>query len=309
LVSIVVPVFKSTASLRIIAEQVDELQTKSGQSLELIFINDSPQFIPTVNALKDIKENYHFVKVYSMRRNQGQHIATMVGLSKASGLYIVTMDDDLQHPVGEVPRLIEALESDPVIDAVFAVPDFKSRHHRLFRNIVSRIFSSIDGVFQTKPKGLLKSSFRILRNDLAEILLRSYFARPAISGMIIDKTHNIINIEVKHNKCVSGKSNYSFMNLFDLAVNNILYYSSLPLRLIGALGYIATITSVVSSIILLCRMWLTGSEIPVESYLILLTGFFGGIISIGLSIIGEYLLRILLGQQKPELDDLISRER
>jgi len=102
LISIVIPVYKSSRSLLVITQQVQELKGKMGINIELIFINDSPLHIETESVLKEICNRFDFSKVLTLRKNRGQHIALLLGLNEAKGQYIITMDDDLQHPVSEI---------------------------------------------------------------------------------------------------------------------------------------------------------------------------------------------------------------
>src|SRR5680860_174302 len=134
LYSIVIPVFKSTKSLELIVSELMDVQTEKGFQFEIIFVNDSPFFIDTGVFLERLKKKYNNIKVLTLRKNQGQHIATLVGLSQASGDYIITMDDDLQHPVHEIPKIINAMHSNSLTEGIFAVPNYRERKHSLWRS-------------------------------------------------------------------------------------------------------------------------------------------------------------------------------
>jgi len=127
LISIIVPVYKSSESIKELANQIFELEKGLDFVFELIFVNDSPNFKPTQEALKSINFQYPDVLVINLRKNQGQHIALLVGISKAKGDYIITMDDDLQHPVKEIPRLVNALQGDEDIEVIFALPSYAQK--------------------------------------------------------------------------------------------------------------------------------------------------------------------------------------
>ena len=184
--SIIIPVYKSTKSLEIIAGQVLELEKKAGLDFEVIFINNSPGFFDTAKTLNKLIKEYRNIKAITLRKNHGQHIALMVGIKMAIGDYIITMDDDLQHPVSEIPKLIAAIEENPSAEAVFAIPTYKNKKHNLLRNSGSYILNKVDSLFLKKPKGLIKSSFRIMTGDIARLIVNNYNAMPAISSLIID---------------------------------------------------------------------------------------------------------------------------
>lgn len=306
-VSIVIPVYKSSKSLEIIAQQISKLQEQTGYLFDLIFVNDSPGYKETMVSLKRIVKLNKNVRYYTLRKNQGQHTALLVGMQKATGDFIITMDDDLQNPVNEIPKLINAIDENPNIDAIFAVPQYKNKQHNLWRNFGSYSLNKIDSIFLKKPKGLIKSPFRIMRRDLVKTVLNNYNAMPAVSSLIINATDNIINIEVMHEKREYGNSNYTFTKLINHTLNNILHYSAFPLKLVGIVGLIGFLFSVLFIFIMLFRKLFIGIDYPGYASTVLLISFFGGLNLFATGLVGEYLIRIINEQQKQNLLDLIKK--
>lgn len=306
LYSIVIPVFKSTKSLELIVSDLDEIHAEKGFQFEIIFVNDSPFFIDTGVFLNRLERKYGNIKVLTLRKNQGQHVATLVGLSKATGDYIITMDDDLQHPVKEIPKLINAMNSNPLTEGIFAIPNYLERKHSLWRSAGSYIFKKIDLIFLEKPKGLVLSSFRIMTKDLANATVNSYNAMPAVSSLMLNCSNNLKNIKVEHNSREFGKTNYTFPKLMTLAINGILYYSSLPLRILGVIGIIGFLGSMLFIFSVVIRKLLIDIDFPGYASTVSLISFFGGLNLFAFGIIGEYLIRIIREQQKPKLEDLVK---
>ena len=307
LYSIVIPVYKSTKSLETIASEVNDLQKEKGYNFELIFVNDSPFHIDTETTLCNLKKKYDNVKAFSLKKNQGQQFAVLCGLTKAQGDYILTMDDDLQHPVKEIPKLIDAFHADSQVDAIFAVPDFSERKHDMWRNLGSYFLNKVDTVFLKKPKGLYKSSFRIMSVELCKTIVNNYNAMPAVSSLIIHSTDNIKNIQIEHNTREYGKSNYTIRKLINHTLNNLLHYSSVPLKTIGLAGVIVFMASILFILYIVIRKILVGTNFPGYASIVSLVSFFGGLNLLAVGIIGEYLIRILREQQKPQLDDLLKK--
>jgi glycosyltransferase involved in cell wall biosynthesis len=307
-ISIVIPVYKSSESLKIIAAQVYELGIKLKEyNFELIFVNDSPAFYDTSQALEVIGENYEFTRVVTLRKNQGQHMALLVGISVAKGDYIITMDDDLQNPVCEIPKLVNALLENEQTEVVFAVPAYSQKKHNLWRNFGSYILNKLDTFFLQKPKGLIKSPFRIFGADISNVILNNYNATPALSSLLINTTSKIINIEVEHKERAYGSSNYTLTKLIRHTFNNILHYSSLPLKLVGIIGLFGFLFSLVFILIVIIRKIFNGIEMSGYASTVSLVSFFGGLNLLSLGLVGEYLIRIIKEQQKVKLDDLISK--
>ncbi|MCG9970433.1 glycosyltransferase [Christiangramia crocea] len=307
--SVVIPVYKSTKSLETIAEKFAILESKENFRFELIFVNDSPCFIDTQRTLEKISNKFNNVSTVTLRRNQGQQLALLVGMSRASGEYVLTMDDDLQHPVEEVPKLIRAMKENKDTEAIFAVPSFKNKKHSLWRNLGSYIVNKIDRVFLNKPEGLVKSSFRIMTKELARTIVLNYNAMPALSSLIISSTNNIKNIQVEHKNREFGTSNYTITKLVNLTLNNLIHYSALPLKSLGLMGALIFGASLLFILVIIVRKIFIDINFPGYASTVSLISFFGGLNLFALGLIGEYLIRIIREQQKPKLEDMVRNNK
>ena len=309
LISVVIPVYKSADSLYELAEQVQHLQERMDWLFEVVFVNDSPGYARTEVALSEISSRFgRMVKVIHLRKNTGQHLALLVGIRAAKGECIVTMDDDLQHPVHEIPCLIRALEENPGVEAVFGVPAASMKKHSVWRKVASNLLNKVDVLFLDKPRGLKKSSFRIMTRDLARLIAKNHNASPAVSCLIINMTHQIINVEVDHCKRAYGESHYSVRKLLSLTLDNILHYSSFPLRLVGMTGVAGFLFALIFIVFIICRKLFFGLAVPGYASTVSLISFFGGLNLLGVALIGEYLIRIAKEQQKPDLDDYVRNK-
>lgn len=304
-ISIVVPVYKSTESLLKLVKQIYKLEDTIDKDFEILLVNDSPNYKPTKDCLLEINKKFPRVKIITLRKNQGQHIAILIGIKHTSGEFIITMDDDLQHPVNEIPKLISAIESNPDVEAVMAVPKYKDKKHSLWRNIASYFVNKIDIYFLQKPKDLIKSSYRIMTADIGNFITNNYNAMPSVSSLLTRSTDNIINIEVNHDKREFGKSNYSLNKMITLTLNNIIHYSSLPLKLIGVIGFIGFLFSLCFALIVIINK-LLGMNSPGYASTVVLISFFGGVNLLAIGIVGEYLIRIIKEQQKYDLKSLVK---
>jgi polyisoprenyl-phosphate glycosyltransferase len=304
--SVVVPVYKSTQSLLIMTEQLNSLVKESKFNFEVIYVNDSPFYLDTKNVLKQIEEQYSFVKVLTLRKNLGQHLATLAGILKSKGDYVITMDDDLQHPVSEIPNLIFKLKEDYQTDAVFGIPNYSERKHSLWRSVGSYVVKKMDLIFLNKPEGLMLSSFRIMTRDLADILIETHNAMPSISSLMVNATNELKNVKVQHHSREFGTTNYTLPKLINLTFNGILYYSSIPLRILGVVGFAVFILSIIFIIFIIIQKLFNGIEFPGYASTVSLISFFGGLNLFALGIIGEYLIRVIKEQKKLNLEHFIK---
>ena len=130
---------------------------------------------------------------------------------------------------------------------------------------------------------------------------------PAFLSLIIKATDNIINIEVLHNERAYGRSNYSLRKLISLSLNNVLHYSSLPLKIVGFIGFAGLALSILFIVWTVIRKLFFGITFPGYASTVTLISFFGGLNLFAVGLIGEYLIRIIKEQQKTPLSDFIRK--
>ena len=305
LISIIIPVYKSSESLIILNNQIKKLFNTLDYRYEIILVNDSPTEIKTNAALKKIKENdgYNHIKIIRMNQNKGQQYALLCGLLNVNGEYIITMDDDLQHPVSEIPKLISTIE-DKQVDLIFANPNYKNKKHNLFRNIGSWLVNKIDDIFMPQKPDVMIGAFRIFKSNIIPSVLELYSSYPSLSNMLIKASTEIINLEVKHKNREFGKSNYTTKSLISLALDNLINYTSLPLAILGIIGILTFIGSLIFIGIIIIQKIFFSISMPGYASTVILISFFGSLNLLGIGIIGEYLIRIIREQHKPKLETL-----
>ena len=118
-ISVVIPVYKSQATLPELVRRLDSVLSGLAEAYEVILVNDdSPD--ASWEAITKLAGQYACVRGIDLMRNFGQHNATLCGLRQARYEVIVTMDDDLQHPPEEVHFLLEKLGEG--YDVVYGFP-------------------------------------------------------------------------------------------------------------------------------------------------------------------------------------------
>ncbi len=290
--SIVIPVYNSVDSLA----QIVEIASKSIESytadFEIIFIDDDSPNQNTWPELKKLRQQNSKVKIIRLRKNHGQHKAILCGFQHAQGEFIITMDDDLQHPPEEISKLIEGINNHPEVDVVIGA--YESKQHNFFRNLGTNVLNRITSYVFDKPLDLKLTSFRIMRKCIAEEVLDYKTYHPRIGNILLQVTSKIINVKVKHDSRHYGRSGYTLRRLFADAITNIISNSALPLKLVSYLGFFCSIVSILLTIYFLAKRIFVGISIPGWTTIFLALTFFFGILFFTLGIIGEYLSRILL---------------
>jgi glycosyltransferase involved in cell wall biosynthesis len=294
LISIVIPVFNSSQTLRILA--VNCIDTFNGiHDLEIILVNDysSDESDEICNYLHETYKN--IVKYIKLARNFGEHNAVMAGLNFANGDFVVTMDDDGQNPPNEALKLVnEALVSKT--DVVFS--KYSSKKHSFLRNLLSSANDIAASVMLKKPKGLYLCSFRVISKKVVKEIIKYDLPFPYVDGLILRATSNISTLSCTHEPRIHGKSGYTPRKLLRLWLNMFTSFSILPLRVATFLGMIFSVFGFAVGIFTIFERILN-PNLPVGwATIAVLISFLGGVQLIALGVVGEYLGRIYLGANK-----------
>lgn len=224
-VSVVVPVYGGATALPELCQRVSKAMADAGLSHEVILVDDNgpTNAWPVIMALAE--QDSH-VKGLRLSKNFGQHAATICGITRATGNWIVTMDDDLEHPPEAISLLIEAgKEGSPLIYGVFA-----KRTHAAYRNLSSELMRwTLKRAFPDLNENYC--SFRAIHSPLAKQLSKFDLSKPYIDGMLSWITSNARSVEVEHAARVHGESAYTLKKLIAHAINIFITFSPLPLRL------------------------------------------------------------------------------
>jgi undecaprenyl-phosphate 4-deoxy-4-formamido-L-arabinose transferase len=244
--------------------------------------------------LRALSKKYDNVGVLNLSKNFGQHNAVMAGFNHAGGDYVLTMDDDLQHPVEEIPKLVEAL--DMGYDVVYG--EYMVKKHSFLKNIGSEINNVMGNIIIKKPKDLRFTSFRIIRSYVVKEIVKYDAPYPYIDGLILRVTNNIGIIPVTHQLRASGQSNYTLKKLINLWLNGFLNFSITPLRLFTYLGMVMAVVGFLSSILILFNALIFNVQVPGWPSLIVSILIFSGVQLLSIGMVGEYIGRIFLTQNK-----------
>jgi undecaprenyl-phosphate 4-deoxy-4-formamido-L-arabinose transferase len=287
--SLVIPVYRSPNTLGLLLDRVRAVLAPLGRSWEIIFVDDSGPDPRAWDVLEGLQaDDPEHVVAIQLMRNFGQHNALMCGLHHAHGRFVVTMDDDLQNPPEEIPRLLEAIETQG-LDLVYGtIADGKK--HGKFRNLGSWAITKFGQmVFQSNVKG---SSYRIMRLQLVKCILTYDLNFTFIDGLLAWNTQRVGQVTVKHHPRAVGRSTYSLSKLLVLTFNMITNFSLLPLQLISACGFLAAAAGLAVAFYYLVHYFFAQIAVPGYASTIIAILVLGGIQLLALGMMGEYIGRL-----------------
>jgi glycosyltransferase involved in cell wall biosynthesis len=224
-VSVVVPVFNSAASLDELSERiVSTMSSVAGVEVwELILVNDGSKD-ESWDRVVALSREHPEVRGIDLTRNWGQHNALLAGIHAARHELIVTLDDDLQNPPEEIPRLLDALG--PELDVVYGVPIASA--HPTHRRIGGKTLRAILRVLTGRHEAMLGSGFRAFRAELGDRLPQAACRRFVLDSSLRSSTDRVGSLEVRHESRRIGRSNYTFGMLVRLAFTEIV--TDFPLK-------------------------------------------------------------------------------
>lgn len=294
--SIVVPVYNSAAMLDKLMARLTDTLSKLTVHYEIILVDDgSPD--DSWAVMQALRKTYgaHLVAVQLMR-NYGQHNTLMCGLGLARGEYVVTMDDDLQNPPEEIPRLLAQIKEQG-LDLVYGCPS--ERSHAPWRNLgASVVWHFYRTVFKNP---ITPTPFRIMRQQLAHSVQFYDLNFTYLDGLLAWCTKRIGSIEVEHHVRQAGRSGYSVGKLIGLALNLYTNFSLIPLRIVSGLGFFTAMTGFLTGAYYLFQYLASNIAVPGFASTVIAILVLGGVQLLALGIMGEYLGRLHLNvNRKPQ---------
>lgn len=301
--SVVVPTYRGADCLGELLERLREVARRRGLAHEVVVVNDgSPD--RTWEILSKLAERHAELVAIDLLHNHGQALATMCGIAHARGRLVATMDDDLQQPPEELPKLLDALEDNEELDAVVGS---WPRDQGILRNIGSAVHAVVDRVAYGTPRGFRHTSMRLMRRPVVDALKAHNTRTPVLGPLLRQVTANIANVPVEHVERSRGASGFRPIHGITTVFTNLFQASTLPLRLLSRLGLLAAAVAFLGGAIVLAR-WATGAE-PPPGWLSSFLGvaFFGGTMLFGLGLLGEYVHLVMREVRQPPRWSIRSR--
>lgn len=209
-ISVVIPVYNGRDFLSELCQRLSKTLAYMEVDYEVILVDDSSPD-DSLSVIRDEASQYKGFRAIGLSKNKGQQVATLVGISYATGDIIITIDDDLQNPPEEIPLLVNPLIIDDNLDVVIAAYD--SKKHGLVRNAGTKALDIVSNHIVSKPKDLHLTSFRAMRQHVAKHIIKTHQSSPRIGYLILDTTSRVANVRVHHEPRRSGVSGYNLCGL------------------------------------------------------------------------------------------------
>jgi undecaprenyl-phosphate 4-deoxy-4-formamido-L-arabinose transferase len=286
-ISAVVPAYNSELSLAELARRLKPVLDAVATDYELILVDDGSRD-GTWSVIEGLARDHNWVRGVHLMRNYGQHNAVLCGIRLARYELTLTLDDDLQHPPEEIPKLLEKLTPDK--DVVYGTPEQET--HGLWRNAASQVTKIALQSAMGAPIARKAGPFRLFRTRIRDAFAPYDGPYVSVDVLLTWGTTRFTAVNVRHERRTLGTSNYTFRKLVVHALNMITGFSTWPLQLSSLIGLFFTVVGIFALFFVIIRYLIQGGSVPGFSFLASMIAIFSGATLFSLGIIGEYLARM-----------------
>lgn len=291
-ISITTPCYKSEETIgKLVQGITEEMKKHPDYDYEIVLVCDgSPD--NTFEVIKNLALNDSHVRAFDLAKNFGEASALMAAYSKATGDYVVRMDDDGEHDPKDLFKLINKLEEG--YDYVCA--EFIHYNHTLYK----RIGSKFNYWFLTKmmdiPAGSILSSYNVTRKYVIDQILKYENPKPYVDAMVWAITNRVTSVPIEHGYRYAGESGYDLKKSVELWLNGVTSYSIKPLRLASMMGMLFSFVGFIAIVLVIIDKLMHPTISAGWASILSVLLFVGGFIMIFLGLIGEYIGRSYLIQ-------------
>ena len=287
-ISLVVPVFNEEEAIPIFYSAVKK--ELSDFDVEIVFINDGSKD-NSENIINALEASDPMVKAYSFTRNFGKEAALFAGLERATGEAVIPIDVDLQDPIELIPEMVGKWKAGA--DVVLAKRVDRSSDGRLKRKTAEWFYRLHNMISNPKIEENV-GDFRLMSREVVDNIKLMPECNLFMKGILSWVGGRTEIVEYSRTERVSGVSKFNGWKLWNLAIEGITSFSTIPLKIWTYIGLVVAGVAFIYGAWMIINTLLWGN--PVHGYPSLLVSilFLGGVQLIGVGVLGEYIGRIYL---------------
>lgn len=251
---------------------------------ELIMVNNG-SIDNTLDAMLKLQELDPKIKIVDLRNNFGYQGSITAGLYHANNDMIITIDADLQDDPSKIEEMVERYYDG--YDLVLGVRKDR-KTDSFFKRLTANAFYKISNLvgLKTVPH---HGDFRLMSKELLEDFKKYEEKNRYIRGLILSLESRYAIVEYSRRERQAGETKFKPLKLIELALEGITSFSTAPIRLITITGFILFTLSLFSMLFILYQKFFGSIEVEGWAFLALAISLFGGLNSLFIGIIGEYL--------------------
>jgi len=285
--SVIIPVYNEEEVLWELYKRLNSILESMALNYEVIFVNDgsidgSQKIIEQIN-----KKNLNY-KCLAFSRNFGHQIAISAGLDFTQGDAVIIMDADLQDPPELIPRLLEKWRAG--YEVICAKRE--SRKDGLFKRLTAHCFYRLFNKISDISIPLDTGDFRLLDKKVVMTLRTFREKNRFLRGLFSWTGYKHTYVTFSRSERYAGKTHYPIIKMIKFAIDGLLSFTALPLRLATWLGIICSFMGFVGIIWVVIIRFLPQYHSSGWATLMTTVLFLGGVQLFIMGMMGEYLSRI-----------------
>ena len=296
LLSIVVSCYNEELAIPLFYKEVKKMIEKMDYlDFEIVFVDDGSKD-KTLEILKKLAKKDKQVKYVSFSRNFGKEAAMYAGLKESNGEYVSIIDADMQQNPSLILKMLGILEKDDFYDSVATYQ--AKRKEGIILGSLKRSFYRIINKFTEIEFVNGASDFRVFRRRMVDAILSMQEYNRFSKGIFSWVGFNNYYMPYVPSKRENGVSKWSFLKLFNYAIDGIVAFTTKPLRFATKFGLLSLILSFIYLIVILVQRIFFNMIISNFSFLISVIIIFSSIQLISIGIVGEYIAKIYMESKK-----------
>ena len=285
--SVIIPIYNEEQTLPELRTRLLSAVSQLDEPCEIILIDDGSSD-SSYSLMTAMHVDEPRIKIIRLSRNFGHQVAISAGLDLAAGDAVILMDGDLQDPPELLPRMIALWKEG--YQVVYTVK--KSRREHMLKRAAFKTFYRVLHLLSAIRIPMDAGNFSLMDRRVVDVLRMMPERNRYISGLRAWAGFRQMAIEYDRDPRFAGKPQMSLRRLAHLALDGILSFSNVPLRIAVYVGLVTAAASFAGGAFVLYEKLFTDKAILGWASTIILVLFMGGMILFTLGVIGEYIGRI-----------------
>lgn len=287
--SFIVPIYNEEETIEEMYRRISQVMNQMDGSVELCLVNDGSRD-RSLKMMRELHQKDPRVVYLSLARNFGHQIAVTAGLNHVRGQVVVILDADLQDPPELIMEMVELWRQGYHI--VYA-QRIKRRQEGWFKRFTAYAFYRILKQLADVDIPTDTGDFCLLDRQVVDVLNAMPERNRYIRGLRSWVGFNQTAVRFERDPRFAGDVKYTFRKSFALAINGIVSFSKVPLRMSTYLGMLAAVVSLLMCLLVLYwRIFTSHSPLTGITIILIAIFFLGAVQLVSIGILGEYIGRI-----------------